>query len=129
MNFWKHEGRKRPFWKYAKEFFEKCEDEDAIIYYTGFILKELKLHLKHRYYEKRKLFDKADIFVRVVEDRSILREARKMESELNFSISFYDIIHMIYAKKYDATLITRDRKLIKTAKRYKISVKNPEEIL
>ena len=43
-------------------------------------------------------------------------------------ISFYDIIHMLIAKKTKSVLITRDNKLIEIAKKYSAEVMRPEEV-
>ncbi|HII14693.1 MAG TPA: type II toxin-antitoxin system VapC family toxin [Nanoarchaeota archaeon] len=58
-----------------------------------------------------------------------MASARKIEAEINYEISFYDIIHMLLAKQADAILITRDQKLIKIAARYGIEAKAPEDVL
>ena len=54
--------------------------------------------------------------------------ARKIEFK-NKNLGFYDILHMLLTKKTNSILITRDRKLLKLAKKYKINAKKPEEIL
>ena len=44
INLWQKEGNKRfgkPYWKIAKEFFEKYNN-NSMFYYSGFLLKELK---------------------------------------------------------------------------------------
>jgi predicted nucleic acid-binding protein len=51
-----------------------------------------------------------------------------MESILNYEISFYDIIHMIIASKTGAILVTRDRKLLESAKKFSIVAHRPEEL-
>lgn len=56
------------------------------------------------------------------------KQARKIESDLRYEVSFYDIIHMILAKKSRSVLITRDRKLIAAAGQYGITAKRPEEL-
>jgi len=58
-----------------------------------------------------------------------MASARKIEAEINYEISFYDIIHMLLAKQADAILITRDQKLIKIAARYGVEAKAPEDVL
>lgn len=58
-----------------------------------------------------------------------LEEARKIESETDFEISFYDIIHLVLARKTNSALITRDSKLLEAAKRYSINAGKPEDFL
>jgi len=43
LNLWKKEVDKQGnlLWKFAEEFFEKLEDEETVIYYSGYLLKEL----------------------------------------------------------------------------------------
>ena len=54
---------------------------------------------------------------------------RKLEAQLEYSISFFDIMHMILAKRADAILVTRDRKLILAAIHYGAETKKPEQCL
>lgn len=45
LNLWQKEGDETqgiPYWKLAEEFFEKLEETGAVIYYSGFLLKEIK---------------------------------------------------------------------------------------
>jgi hypothetical protein len=43
LNLWQREISDTgiPFWRIAKDFFEKLEDEKEVIYYSGYLLKEL----------------------------------------------------------------------------------------
>lgn len=76
INLWQKEGYKRfgtPYWKIAKDFFEKYDDEKNIIYYSGFLLKEMKFVLdKDLFYEK-----KGDVqgFSQLQKDRHCKRRA------------------------------------------------------
>ena len=54
--------------------------------------------------------------------------AREIESELNYVISLYDILHMLLARKTNSILITRDKILLEIAKKYSVIAKRPEEI-
>lgn len=118
------------YWKIAKDFFEKSEKDDAVIYYSGFLLKELKFILDEKeFYEKREKFEKSPNFLKIDISKDELNHARKIESELGFEVSFYDILHMLMAKKAGAVLITRDKKLIQAARYYDVEVKRPEEEL
>ena len=55
--------------------------------------------------------------------------ARVIEKETNFSISFFDILHFLLAKRKVVILITRYFLLIQTAKKYSVRVKKPEELI
>ncbi len=52
LNLWKKEvddfGNK--LWEFAKDFFEKTENENATIYYSGFLLKEFMFLLSTEEY-------------------------------------------------------------------------------
>lgn len=131
LNLWKKEGNEskgKPYWKIAKEFFEKYDHE--IIYYSGFILKEMKYILnKDKFDEKRKFFQTKPNFKKVLISETDLIEVRKIEIETKFMISFFDLIHMILSKKSNSILITRDKELLQISKAYNIAAKKPEELL
>ena len=130
LNLWKKEvddfGNK--LWEFAKDFFEKAENEDAIIYYSGFLLKEFIFLLStEEYLQKRDLFDSSPNFKKVVLSKEEYELVRKI-SKSNKQLSFYDIIHLLLAKKTNSTLITRDRLLIQLSKDYSVEAKKPEEL-
>ncbi|MBI5065099.1 PIN domain-containing protein [Candidatus Woesearchaeota archaeon] len=131
LNLWqKEEVNGIPFWRFAKEFFEKYNSENFIIYYSGFLLKELTFILSEsEFEEKRSLFAYSRNFKKIILSREEFDQARKIESEEKYEISFYDIIHMLLAKKTNSILITRDSKLLITAKKYSVEAKKPEELL
>jgi predicted nucleic acid-binding protein len=133
INLWQEEGDKRygiPYWKIAKDFFEKHDNENNIIYYSGFLLKEMKFILEEKVFaQKRELFDASPNFKKIDITKDELNEARKIESETNFEISFYDIIHLVLARKTMSVLITRDSKLLEVAKKYSVNAGKPEEFL
>ena len=118
------------YWKIAKEFFEKIEDKNAIIYYSGYLLKELSFILeKETFNKKLQIFNNSPNFIRARLSLIEFDLARSIEKESNFEISFFDIIHMLLAKKTNSILITRDKKLIEISKKYNIISKTPEETL
>ena len=132
LNLWQKEvdNAGTLLWKFARDFFEKVEDENSVIYYSGFILKELKFILTEKEFnQKRELFESSPNFNRIFLSKKEFNLARAIEKESNYEISFYDIIHMLLAKKTNSILITRDNKLIEIAKRYSIIAKRPEEVL
>ena len=115
-------------WEFAKQFFEKIESEGSIVYYSGFLLKELMFLLStEEYLQKRELFDSSPNFKKEILSREEYELAKKISKE-NKEISFYDVIHMLLAKKTNAVLVTRDKLLIQLARNYSVIAKKPEEL-
>ncbi len=54
--------------------------------------------------------------------------ARKIESNNNYEISFYDCLHIALTKRKNAVLITRDKDLMRVAEEH-VLVRKPEELL
>ena len=133
LNLWQKEEDERlgiPYWKSARDFFEKYDNDDSTIYYSGFLLKELKFILgDQEFNQKHQLFRQSPNFERIFISDNEYDQARNIEYELNYGISFFDIIHMLLAKKSDSVLITRDKKLLNTAGKYSIMAKRLEELL
>lgn len=78
---------------------------------------------------KRELFESSPNFKRIFLSKEEFNLAREIEKESNHEVSFYDIIHILLAKKTNSILITRDRKLLEFSKKYSVIAKRPEEIL
>lgn len=131
LNLWQKEVVNGvELWKLAKELFDKIEEREDIIYYSGFILKELKYILTEKEFnQKRDIFDSNSIIIRESLTNEEYEEARKIEIKMGNEIGFYDIMHMLLARKTNSVLITRDRKLIEVASKFGVEAKNPEEIL
>ena len=131
LNIWQKEvANSIELWKLAKEFFDKIEERGNIIYYSGFILKELMYILsEEEYYQKRELFNGSSNFIKATLNEAEYEEARKIEMDLKGKIGFYDIMHMLLARKTHSVLITRDKKLIETSNKFNVKVKRPEEVL
>jgi len=133
LNLWQQEGDDRfgiPYWKIALDFFEKFDGKDAIFYFSGFLLKELEHILsKEEFQGKRALFESSPNFKRLYLSDKELKQARKIESDMGYEISFYDIIHMLLAKKSKSILVTRDRKLLDVSRRYGVEADKPEDLL
>ena len=133
LNLWKEEGDPNkgvPYWKIAKDFIENVMfPEEKEIIYTGFILKEMKFRLDENTFNEKLLFLKSEEkfrFIKATEqDYSF---ARKLESEFQYEISFFDCIHIAICKRLSFVLITRDKELIEHARKY-IEVKKPEHLL
>lgn len=132
LNLWQKEGNEKlgkPYWKIAQNFFENCSRKNKTIFYSRFILKEMKFILtQEKYRDKIKLFDSL-LFARIDASTEDICKARKIESELRYEISFYDIIHILLALKTDSILVTRDKLLLESARKYSVIAKKPESLL
>ncbi|MGV8162824.1 MAG: PIN domain-containing protein [Candidatus Nanoarchaeia archaeon] len=132
LNLWKKEENLvegKPVWRIAKEFFEKNE-EDSVFFYSGFILKELVYKMtEEEYNKKRIMFESTPNFRKLIVFNKNISEAREIESELNYEISFFDIIHLLLSKREGAILVTRDKKLLEVAQGIGISAGKPENFL
>jgi len=129
LNLWQNEVDRKgnKLGGFAKDFFEKIENENSIIYYSGFILKELMFLLSvEEYLQKRELFDSSPNFKKITLSKEEYELAKKMHRAEG--LSFYDVIHMLLAKKTNSILVTRDKILIQFAKNYSVIAKTPEEL-
>ena len=134
LNLFKKEGdptKGSPYWKIAKDFIENIIfSEDKEIFYSGFVLREMQLKLNNdKLYNEKHTFIREEpkfIFIKAIQEDKVL--ARKLESESEFEISFYDCLHISICKRTNSVLITRDNKLIEFAKDY-IEVQKPEDLL
>ena len=125
LNLWKREESILPFWKLAKDFFEK--HNDATFYYSGFVLKELKFILSEDVFErKRKLFIHSPNFQRMFLSDKEYGEAQRLDKQLG--VGFFDIIHLLLAKKSNSVLVTRDNELLRASKKFFVKAGKPEEL-
>ena len=93
------------------------------------MLKELSYILtREEFYKKKLMFESSPNFSRLILSKEEFEEARKIERETRSEISFFDIIHILLARKSNSVLVTRDKKLIYIAARYKVSAEKPEEL-
>lgn len=128
LNLWKRETRQgMPFWKFAFDFLEKVKLSKNIIYYSDFILKELSFQLTEKEFEEKTKIFHQNHFKKIFISRKEYGYAREIESEINFEISFFDILHLLLAKQTRSILVTRDNKLISIAKRYDVKVGKSED--
>ena len=130
LNLFKKEGdatKGKPYWEIAKEFLEQARPPHKIIIST-IVLKELKYILGKSFDSVLELL-KTNDFVEIIkthpEDYDF---ARKLEREDSQNISFYDYLHISIAKRIRAVLITRDKEMIKRARKL-IDVYMPEDLL
>ena len=122
LNLFKKEGdptKGVPYWKIAKDFLEQVIFSEHQIAYSGFVLKELKYNLKDRrlFEEKKKFLEDESKFVFVKAKVEDYDYARKLESEHNFILSFFDCIHIAICQRLGFFLVTRDKLLMKIAKK------------
>lgn len=131
LNIWQKEVVNGiELWRLAKEFFDKIEEREDAIFYSGFVLKELRdILTEQEYNQKRELFNSNPCFTKEILTSEEYEEARKIERELNEEIGFYDIMHILISRKTNSILITRDKKLIEVSNRFGVKAKKPEEIL
>jgi len=131
LNLWKQEvdNSGNLLWKFAKEFFKKVENDNSIIYYSGYLLKELLFVFdENQFIDKLGMFNYSPNFKRVDLTAEEYEEAKRIKRE-NSEISLYDIIYMLLAKQTNSILITRDKLLIQLSEKYLVVAKMPEEIL
>lgn len=115
------------FYNSALKFFEDVEKNNTQIYFSGFILKELRFILESNLFNKARLFLYNNNFKRIIATDKDYYDARKFEILAKFNIGFFDCMHIVLSQKVNATLVTRDRKLIDFAKNY-CKVARPEEL-
>ena len=130
LNLFKKEEGKVPYWMFAKDFLEKVMFSKDIIYYSGFILRELEFVLNDQELFKNKLLffkeEKSLVFVKAKDEDYVL--ARKIESDNGYKIGFYDCLHVAIAKRMKSVLVTRDNDLIFVANKY-VLVSKPEDLI
>lgn len=127
LNLWQKEA---DFWRSAKDFFEKFDCSSFVFYYSGFLLKELEFVLKKEEFDKKRvLFNSSPNFRKAFLSREEFIQARKIEFELSYEISFYDIIHLLLSRKTGSILVTQDRKLLGVANRYSVIARRPIDLL
>lgn len=131
LNLFKKEGdpnKGTPYWKITQDFLEKIMFSEDEIAYSGFVLKEIKFKISEKdFIEKREFLESEPkfSFVKATPDDYYL--ARKLESEFEFEISFFDCMHVAISKRLGYILITRDKLLIQYAKKH-VEVYKPEEV-
>lgn len=133
LNLFKMEGdpaKGVPYWKIAKDFIDNVIfSENDEIAYSGLILKEIKFKLNNdSLFEEKLAFIRGEgkfKFVKVTDKDCSF--ARKLESELEYSLSFFDCLHIALCKRLNLILVTRDNDLIRFAQKC-ISADRPENL-
>ena len=133
LNLWQKEKGiifGKPFWLIAKEFFEYAENQDSVIYYSGFTLKELYYKLtKNEFIKKKNFIESSPNFFKIALSKNEYERTGEIKIKLNSALSFFDITHLILARKTNSLFITRDKELLKIARRFGVIAKKPEEII
>jgi predicted nucleic acid-binding protein len=114
-----------PLWKHTEDFIAKVIVANDILFYSGYVLRELTFafHDDAVMRNKRVYIEKiASGIDALEEDRSL---ARKIEFDSNYGISYYDCVHIAICKRICAILVTRDKALLTHARRY-ITAEKPE---
>ncbi len=130
LNLFKKEGdatKGIPYWKMAEDFIEKVEKLGGLIIISPPILKEIYFNSPDKYSLIKEFFNKKECIKIVKPSEEDYFFARKTESKLDYEVSFLDCIHISISKRIKAILITRDKLLIKYARKY-IKVSKPEDL-
>lgn len=132
LNLFKKEGdetKDAPYWKLAEEFIKKVMFSEDKIVYSGFILKEIRFDLNNEelFKEKQKFLEEEPKFSFIKAAPEDYNFGRKLESEFNFEISFFDCMHIAISKRLKFILVTKDALLMEKAKKY-IFVDKPENL-
>jgi len=131
LNLFKKEGdsrKGRPYWKIAGDFIECVKKNNKKILVSSFIVKEISFKAKDIFQIINAFFQEEKYICMISVKKEDYLCARKLESESNFKISFYDCLHVVLSKRLNALLVTRDRKLIDFAQAYVETIR-PEDLL
>ncbi|HIH24852.1 TPA: PIN domain-containing protein [Candidatus Woesearchaeota archaeon] len=131
LNVWKKEIGPIPrwsLWRRSNEFLTFALQHHTVITSQA-VIRELQFQLPPTTFKEKK----ADIFASGITVLQVPEQlasiARKIESEEQFSISYYDILHVLIAQEQSAILVTRDRKLLSLAKRKGVAAGTPEHFM
>jgi predicted nucleic acid-binding protein len=128
LNIYKKNEKKKEF-EESKKLIEKLLfNNKHKIYYSGFILKELRHKLSEKSFQKIRLFlrNEKTIFIKANEQDYEL--ARKFEKSEKNNISFFDYLHFSLCKNRELVFVTRDKELLNFSKD-KINAFRPDELL
>jgi|TARA_B100001971_G_C18201454_1_gene544859 predicted nucleic acid-binding protein len=130
LNLWNKEIAENgfPYWEFADRFFKKVEERNLIVYYSGYLLKELSYVLGDQKFIERLSFFNPSYFKRISLTKDEYNNAKNIHID-NREISFYDVVHMLLSKKTNSVLITRDRMLIMLCDKHGVEVEIPERVL
>jgi predicted nucleic acid-binding protein len=133
LNLWKKERGfifEEPLWGIAKKFFDYVSRQNHIIYYSGFILKELLNKLStEEYLKKREIFEEENIFKKVMLTKEEYHRAITIKNSIKTKCSLLDIIHVMLAKKTNSVLITQDKELLKLSNKNNVKAQTAQEAI
>ena len=129
LNLFKKESKNNiKYWLITKRLIKILDNPNNNIIVSTIVLKEL-------YFKSRSKFNMIKNFLIKIDSIKMIKTtpndyylARKIENIHNFKISFYDCIHIAISKRINASIITRDKDLIKIGKRY-IQIIKPEDLI
>ena len=130
LNLFKKEGdysKGVPYWKIAKQFIEKVNENNDKIIVSTITLKEIYFIAKDKFNLIKRFFKESE-FIKIIntlpEDYNLAREWERLDGKL----SFYDYLHVAISKRLNLILITRDVDLIEFAKTH-VQVSKPEYLV
>jgi len=131
LNLFKKEGdptKGVPYWEIARDFIKYVKVFKGSIFVSSAVLKELTFKLRDKFSLAKEFFDR-NKYIKLIKNASEDYDfARKLESNLKYELSFFDCIHISIAKRLNLNLVTRDKGLLKIAKKY-VTVNKPEELI
>jgi len=133
LNLFQKEGDSRkgkPYWLIAEDFIKSViVSENSQIACSSAILREIQSKLDSKSYACQRKWMNSDAKIMLLKiNSSDVEFAHKLESELNYDISYYDCLHIAICMRLGLVLITRDKKLLKIASKYVPALK-PEELI
>jgi len=127
LNLFKNEKSKsgKDFGKITKMFFEYSLEKKHTIILSSFVIKEIQFVLSEEEHNKviQKL-KKATHFRKHFVSELEFNFARVLEKEFDYTISFFDCIHLSICIKNNFILVTRDNLLIKKSNGIAIKPEN-----
>jgi predicted nucleic acid-binding protein len=110
-----------PLGEFAFQFLKSCLSNECEIYYSDFVIKELR---------KKLTIGEVEELFKIIKDKLLFVETNPVDLKeariiCKNSLHFADAIHLVLAKKADCVLITRDKHFDNTSF---IEVSLPEKI-
>jgi len=133
LNLFKEEkqiSNGKPAWAIALNFIETINhSEIGMIIYSDVILRELQIKLGDNSFQlKRRFIESQPRGYKAVLTTPDKELARKLESQYQFNISYYDLAHLAISKRLNAILVTRDKDLLSISKEHGVDSMIPDDI-
>jgi predicted nucleic acid-binding protein len=110
----------KDIWKDTVEFIDKVGLTDIIV--SGFVVKELKHKLAPAQWMNAESRLRCFRFIRAIDEDYLM--GRSIEQKEQYSLSFYDCMHIALCIRCEAVLVTRDEELLRRGAKY-IITKSP----